>query len=42
VAAEPGAESPPPLGSWPRLYALVLGALALEIALLRLVSVAFR
>lgn len=42
-----GAEgSPPPAdgprGGWPRLYALVLGALAVEVALLRLLTVAFR
>lgn len=29
-------EPRPPLGSWPRLYALVLGMLALEIIALRL------
>jgi hypothetical protein len=27
-------EPPPPLGSWGRLYAIVLGALALELVLL--------
>jgi hypothetical protein len=43
VASEPGArpaqtpaEPRPPLGAWPRLYAVVLGVLALEIALLKL------
>jgi hypothetical protein len=30
------AEPRPPLGAWPRLYAVVLGMLALEIALLKL------
>ena len=29
-------EPRPPLGAWPRLYAVVLGVLALEIALLKL------
>ena len=29
-------EPRPPFGSWPRLYALVLGMLALEIVVLRL------
>ena len=33
----PAPEEPrPPLGAWPRLYAIVLGVLALEIALLKL------
>jgi len=32
----------PPLGTWRRLYALVLSALAAEIALLWLLSRAFR
>ena len=42
MASEAGAGAPqpeeprPPLGAWPRLYAVVLGMLALEIALLRL------
>ena len=31
----------PPLGSWARLYGLVLGALAIEIALLSLLGRAF-
>jgi hypothetical protein len=31
-------EPPPVLGTWPRLYALVIGALILEIALLALLS----
>ena len=38
-AARP--EPRPPGGSWPRLYLIVLGALAAEIALLRLLSVSF-
>lgn len=29
-------EPAPPLGSWPRLYALVLGVLALDLLLLAL------
>ena len=52
MAAEPGpapgaapaprpAEPRPPGGSWNRLYLIVLGALALEIGLLRLLSVSF-
>jgi hypothetical protein len=42
VASEAGAGQPepseprPPLGAWPRLYAVVLLTLLLEIALLRL------
>lgn len=35
-ATKAPAEPRPPLGAWPRLYALVLGVLALEIALLKL------
>ena len=38
AVAEPPAVRPP-LGSWGRTYALVLGALALEIVLLRLLTV---
>jgi len=36
-----GGEPPPPLGSWGRLYAVVLGVLALMIALLWAVTRAF-
>ena len=36
------ADPHPPLGSWSRLYAIVLGALALEIVLLRLLTVLSR
>jgi len=32
----------PPLGSWPRLYAIVVGMLVVEIALLWLLARAFR
>ena len=39
----PGApESPPPLGSWRRLYAAVLIALALDVALLWWLTERFR
>ncbi len=38
----PAEEPPPVLGSWGRLYALVLGMLALAILLLGLFSRAFR
>ena len=52
MAAEPGpapasaptpapVEPRPPGGSWSRLYLIVLGALAVEIGLLRLLSVSF-
>ncbi len=44
AAERPAAASediPPPLGTWPRLYALVLGVLLVEIALLALVARAF-
>jgi len=34
-------EIPPPLGTWGRLYAVVLGALALEIGMLWLLARAF-
>ena len=34
-------EEPPPLGTWPRMYALVLGSLALWIALFILFTRAF-
>jgi len=34
-------EDRPPLGSWPRLYAVVIGLLAVDIALLWLLSRAF-
>lgn len=36
ASTEAPAEPRPPLGAWPRLYAVVLGVLALEIALLKL------
>ena len=39
-APAPG-EPRPPGGSWTRLYLIVLGALAVEIGLLRLLSVSF-
>jgi len=32
----------PPLGSWPRLYTIVVGMLVVEIALLWLLARAFR
>lgn len=32
--AGPGPEEPPPFASWPVLYGLVIGALAVTIALL--------
>ncbi len=35
-------ERPPVMGSWNRLYALVLGLLALDIALLALFARVFR
>jgi len=38
----PGDGARPPLGTWGRLYALVLSSLAAEIALLYLLSRAFR
>jgi len=48
MAAEPPATAPPPvedipppLGTWRRLYALVLGVLAVEIFLLALLARAF-
>ncbi|MGO9829546.1 MAG: hypothetical protein ACLPJH_05355 [Myxococcaceae bacterium] len=37
----PTDDIPPPLGTWPRLYALVLGMLAAEIVLLTLMARAF-
>lgn len=36
------ADAPPPLGSWRRLYLLVLIALALELALLAWLTRSFR
>jgi hypothetical protein len=39
--ARPEEGGRPPLGSWPRLYALVIGVLVVEIALLTLLSRAF-
>lgn len=39
--AERGEDLRPPLGTWGRLYAVVLGALAAEIAILWLVARAF-
>jgi hypothetical protein len=40
---EPGsAEEPVAPSTWPRLYGLVIGLLALEIVLLALVSASFR
>ena len=40
---DPDADEPPPfLGSWPRLYALVIGFLALTIALLGWLTASFR
>jgi hypothetical protein len=42
MAAEPpGEDVVPPLGTWRGLYALVIGALAVEIALLWLLQRAF-
>jgi hypothetical protein len=43
AAEQPGRpeDIPPPLGTWQRLYVLVLGALAFEIALLWLLAKAF-
>jgi hypothetical protein len=41
AAAAPDGDVRPPLGTWRRLYALVLGVLALEIILLALVARAF-
>jgi hypothetical protein len=42
MAAEtPPEDLPPPLGSWLRLYTLVLGALAIEIVGLWVVARAF-
>jgi hypothetical protein len=41
AAAVPDGDVRPPLGTWRRLYALVLGVLALEIVLLALVARAF-
>ncbi len=43
--AEPAAgppEAPPPLGTWGRLYALVIAALAADIALLALLTARWR
>ncbi|MGO8971543.1 MAG: hypothetical protein ACLQDQ_18450 [Myxococcaceae bacterium] len=42
-AAAPGPvdDIPPPLGTWRRLYAVVLGVLVLEIVLLALLARAF-
>lgn len=37
----PPGDAPPPLGTWGRLYALVLGVLAAEIVLLALLARAF-
>lgn len=43
MPAEPGEDArPPPLGSWRRLYLLVLGVLALEIILLWALAEAYR
>ena len=41
-APAPRPESPPPLGSWGRLYALVIAALAVDIALLVVLTERFR
>jgi|GEM_PF-4404733 len=41
TAAVPQADVRPPLGTWGRLYALVLGVLAVEIFLLALLARAF-
>jgi hypothetical protein len=35
-------DSGPPLGSWPRLYAIVLGILVVEIALLWILARVFQ
>jgi len=43
VAEEPGGDEPPPVGKrWETLYAVVLGALAVEIFLFWLFARAFR
>jgi len=39
--ATPEEDPRPPLGSWPRLYSLVIAVLVVEIALLWLLSRAF-
>ena len=41
TTAVSGGDIRPPLGTWRRLYALVLGVLALEIVLLALLARAF-
>jgi len=38
----PEPEAPPPLGSWARLYALVLAALALDLVLLAWLTERYR
>lgn len=40
-ADPPAAEEPPPLGTWPRMYALVLGNLAFWILVFYLFTRAF-
>jgi hypothetical protein len=43
MPAEPDEDArPPPLGSWRRLYVLVIGVLALEIGLLWVLAGAYR
>jgi len=42
VGSAPPDSEPPPLGSWPRLYAVVAGNLALLILLFSLFSKVFR
>ncbi len=42
LGAGDGDEPPPPLGSWTALYALVIGALIVTIALLLWLTRAFR
>ena len=41
VAPSTGEDIPPPLGTWARLYTLVLGTLAVEVFLLALLARAF-
>jgi hypothetical protein len=41
-AADGEEDVPPPLGTWRRLYALVLGVLAVEVGLLWLLGRTFR